>query len=150
MIKEDLSKYPLPAFLEGRCNPADFYKWLDVKGQTLLRRDKKRGKPYARNSTIAPYKEKIYAAVIKCGERDPYTGDPLAWELIGTWDTSKPHPDEYKKQFALMPTVDHTDPDVLEFEICSWMVNECKSYLTPKEFLALCKKIANHSQPAVR
>ena len=96
------------------------------------------------NATKSLYKEEIYKAVTNSGDRDPYTGDLLAWELIGTWDTSNEHPDEYKKQFALMPTMDHTDPDVFEFEICSWLVNECKSYLDPEEFYQLCKKIVNY------
>jgi hypothetical protein len=146
MIKEELSKYPLPPFLEGRCVPADFCKWLQVKSQTLLRRDRKRKKPYAFTVNQTAYKQKIYSAVLQSGECDPYTGDLLAWELIGTWDTSKHHPEDYKKQFRLMPTVDHTNPDVLEFEICSWMTNECKSYLTPDEFFAFCQKVITHHQ----
>jgi hypothetical protein len=74
-----------------------------------------------------------------------YTGDLLAWELIGTWDTSTDyHDEEYKRTFALMPTVDHTNPDVLEFEICLWLANECKSHLRPDEFIQFCQKVVNH------
>jgi len=140
MMTEELLKYPLPGFLEGRCDPAVFAKWLDAKADTLETRDKKRGKPYAMTATKSGYKEKIYRAVLNSGACDPYTGDLLAWEMIGTWDTSTDHPEEYKRRFALMPTVDHTDPDVLEFEICSWLVNECKSYLKPDEFLGVCTR----------
>ena len=111
-----------------------------------MKRDRRRGKPYARTATKATYKQKIYEAVVNSGARDPYTGDALAWELIGTWDTSQHHPEEYKKQFALMPTVDHTNPDVLEFEICSWLVNESKSYLSPEEFVGLCQRVVKHSR----
>jgi hypothetical protein len=41
-----------------------------------------------------------------------------------------------------MPTVDHIDPfaDTLELEICSWRINECKSGLTPQEFIDVCGK----------
>jgi len=52
------------------------------------------------------------------GEQDPYNGEKLQWELIGTWDSTHKQPDGYKKKFALLPTVDHIDPDMLEFEIC--------------------------------
>ena len=110
----------------------------------------RRGKPYARTATKAMYKEKIYEAVVNSGERDPYTGDLLSWEIIGTWDTSEHHPAEYKRRFALMPTVDHTNPDVLEFEICSWLVNECKSYLLPEEFVAVCKRVVSNSRKPVK
>jgi hypothetical protein len=144
VIIAELVKYPLPAFLEGRCVPSHFYSWLHAKGGTLRDADKKRGRPYARTSTDAIYREKVYAAILKCGERDPYTGDPLAWELIGTWAPSKNEPSGYKKAFRLMPTVDHTDPDVLELEICSWLVNTCKTDLNPQQFRHFCQKVVNY------
>jgi hypothetical protein len=138
------STYPLPGFLEGRCAPADYWKWLHNKADTLLKRDKKRGKAYAAGASTSLYKKKIHEAVEKCGRLDPFTGETLAWELIGTWDTSHAHDDEpgYKKRFALMPTVDHIDPDLFEFEICSWRTNDCKSDLNPSEFVFFCKRIA--------
>jgi hypothetical protein len=137
----DWPTYPLPSFLEGRCDQTVFVKWLDVKADSLLSRDKKRGKPYALNTTQAAYKREIYKAVLNSGEYDPYTGDPLAWELIGEWDTGTDQPDGYKKRFRLMPTVDHITPDALEFEICAWQVNDAKAGLNPGEFVELCKKV---------
>jgi hypothetical protein len=141
----EIIKYPLPSFLEGRLAPAVYYKWLNVKAITLLKRDRKRKKAYAVAATMPVYKSKIHNAVNAGGERDPYTGEELAWELIMTWDTSHDQPDGYKKKFALMPTVDHTNPDVLEFEICSWEINDAKCDLDPTEFVALCKKVVDHS-----
>jgi hypothetical protein len=41
-----------------------------------------------------------------------------------------------------MPTVDHIDPDILDFEICSWRSNGCKSDLDPAEFVAFCRRVA--------
>ncbi len=138
----ELAKYPLPGFLEGKCPPSVYFKWLNCKADTLLKRDKKRGKAYAATATKSVYKEKIHWAVTDHGQYDPYTGEALAWELIATWDTSHQQPDGYKKQFALMPTVDHVTPDELEFEICSWRINDCKNDLTPKEFIKLCANVA--------
>ena len=138
----ELAKYPLPAFLEGKCAPSVYFKWLNCKADTLLKRDKKRGKAYAATATKSVYKAKIHQAVANHGEYDPYTGRPLAWELIATWDTSHQQPDGYKKQFALMPTVDHVTPDELEFEICSWRINDSKNDLTPEEFVGLCGNVA--------
>jgi|WetSurMetagenome_2_1015567.scaffolds.fasta_scaffold92801_3 hypothetical protein len=138
------AKYQLPAFLEGQCTHAVYFKWLTNKADTLLKRDRKHGKPYAMDITKSMYKEKIHKAVVDSGQYDPYTGDLLKWELISTWDTSHEQPGGYKKQFSLMPTVDHIDPDMLEFEICSWQTNDCKAGLNPGEFVALCKKIANY------
>ena len=79
--------------------------------------------------TKAVYKGKIHNAVVESGERDPYTGQALDWALISKWDTSHAHPEGYKRRFALMPTVDHITPAVLEFEICSWQINVARSSL---------------------
>ncbi len=141
-------RYPLPGFLKGRCTPAVYSKWLDNKADTLLKRDKKRRKPYAAGATDSLYKQLIHKAVLENGQFDPFTGDKLAWELISQWDTSNDQPEGYKKKFALMPTVDHMDPDILEFEICSWQTNDCKNDLNPMEFVALCKRIANYRRTA--
>jgi hypothetical protein len=40
------------------------------------------------------------------------------------------------------------DPDMMEFEVCSWQTNDCKAGLNPGEFVALCKKIANYRNTA--
>jgi len=147
-IIAELIKYPLPSFLEGKCTPTVYYKWLNNKAVTLLERDRKRRKAYALTATKPIYKSKIHAAITTAGERDPYTGEPLAWELISKWDTSRNHPAGYKRKFALMPTVDHITPDVLEFEICSWQINDAKSDLDPAEFVELCKKVVQFRKSA--
>ena len=140
-IIADLAKYPLPSYLEGKCTPTVYYKWLRNKADTLLKRDKKRRRPYALAATVAVYKGKIHTAVTESGERDPYTGETLAWDLISTWDTSHDQPEGYKRRFALMPTVDHVTPDVLHFEICSLRINAAKSALSPAEFVELCQRV---------
>jgi hypothetical protein len=140
-IKKDFITYPIPDFLSGRCTHTVYIKWLNNKADTLLKRDKKRGKAYARIATKSLYKKKIHQAVFASGTIDPYTGETLAWELISKWDSHE-HPDGYKKKFYLMPTVDHVTPDVLEFEICSWKANDAKSDMSPKEFVEFCGKVA--------
>lgn len=137
------NRYPLPDFLEGICTRALYDKWLTAKAHTLFERDLKRGKPYALNASVSIYKEKIHAAVLAGGQRDPYTGEELRWDLISTWDTSHVQEEGYKKRFALMPTVDHVTPDTLDFVICSWQINDAKSDLSPEEFVALCKKVVD-------
>jgi hypothetical protein len=48
-----------------------------------------------------------------------------------------------KKDFFLLPTIDHIDPEgmALDFEIVSWIVNEGKSQMTPREYRELCSKV---------
>ena len=134
--------YPLPGFLSGVVTERAYNRWLHRKAQWIFHRDQKRGKPYTAKSTRALYKALIHLAIVDGGECDPYTGEKLAWELIGTWDTSREQPEGYEEKFARLPTVDHKDPNVLDFEIVSWRVNTCKNYLTPEKFIALCRLVA--------
>ena len=70
-IVAELVKYPLPSFLEGKCTPSAYFKWLHAKADGVLTRDKKRRKAYALNATKAVYKEKIHKAVTDGGQYDP-------------------------------------------------------------------------------
>jgi hypothetical protein len=142
--RKELAVYPLPFFLKGKLGHSVYVKWLNNKADTLIKRDKKRGKPYAAAITASVYKNKIHEAVLNGGERDPYTGEALAWELISTWDTNKLQPDGYKRKFSMMPTVDHVTEDYLQFEICSWRTNDAKAYLRPEEFVEYCGKVVKY------
>jgi hypothetical protein len=144
-------KYPLPAFLKDMISPSEYSKWLNCKADTLHKLDLKRKKPWAGKCSKAVYKEEIHKAVLFAGTKDPYTGDTLRWDLIGKWDNKKEAlyrleqvRGVFNREFFLLPTVDHSDPynDVLEFEICSWIVNSSKTLMNPDEFVGFCKKIA--------
>jgi hypothetical protein len=137
--------FPLPAYLIGTITAAAYNIWVRVKAWGLLKRDKKRKLPVALKSSVVLYKETMNNAVEAGGLLDPYTGDRLAWEQISTWDPKKAKNNpEYEKQFYFMPTIDHIDPygDALAFEICSWQVNACKSFLNPEQFIDMCNKVA--------
>lgn len=139
--------YFLPAYLTGICIEAVYRKWLDLHAANLFRRDRKQQRPYALTSSKGAYKKLIHATVQAGGLSDPYTGEIMNWGRIGTWCSialSGTHPnDVYNKEYRLLPTVDHVDPwaDVLEFEICSWRINNCKAGLTPDEFIEVCRKV---------
>ena len=141
----DAAKYFLPDFLVGRIPLVDYRKWLFGRGEQLFLKDRKRQKPCAIGRNSAFYSALIHAAVNRSGQTDPFTGQPLAWELVGTWDSSSSavHDPAVMKKFALLPSVDHIDPsaDTLQFEICSFEINKCKSSLNPAEFVAQCRRI---------
>ena len=77
--------------------------------------------------------------------RDYYTGEMLNWKLISQYrnDASKNGKRQYKKGFALLPTVDHVGDGMgpANFVICSWRTNDAKSDLTCAEFEELCRKV---------
>jgi hypothetical protein len=139
-------KYRLPSFLSGICTQQSYSKWLRNRADKIIKRDRNRNKSYVVNMSIRDYAEKIHAAVLSGGQFDPYSGEKMDWKLICKWDTSKNQPDGYKKEFAMMPTVDHVHADILEFEICSWKTNTAKADLEPDVFIALCKKIAKYKK----
>jgi hypothetical protein len=103
--------FPLPALLTGLMSPAEYNELVRVKAWALLKRDRKRKLPLALTNSIASYKAMVNSAIAAGGPFDPYTGERLRWDQIGTWDPKKAKNDhEYEKLFYLMPTIDHVDP----------------------------------------
>lgn len=139
--------YELPPFLNENLSRSLYVRWLTHKAQAHIRRDRKR---YETDATPAIYKKMIHEAVVRCGGRDEYTGEPLQWELISKYDNKKSRKGgaAYKREFANLPTVDHdsSDPNQLTFKICAWCTNSVKSDLTLPELLNLCEKILMHSK----
>jgi hypothetical protein len=139
-------KYPLPDCLMDKCDHAKYKRWLHRKAQAHVNRDRKRnGKA---SCTIAGYKAAIHDAVLAGGDRDFYTGEPLDWSLISTFENSaaKAGKSPYKKGFWMLPTVDHTFDEAgkQKFVICSWKLNDAKSDLSLEEFYDLCESVLRH------
>ena len=86
----------------------------------------------------------IHDAVVASGGVDAYTGHPLRWDLISTYDNEKSKAGKraYKQGLGDLPSVDHVADGVeaLDFRICAWRTNDAKSDLTYEEFLKLSKK----------
>jgi hypothetical protein len=150
-IKPGPYKYPLPSFLKGVCTQKKYLKWLNHHSGSLRARDVQQSRPYVSQCTFGVYKQKIHDAVCSNGQYDPFTGDTLRWDQLGMYNTDKKKVSLFfsqvyslnEKELYLLPTVDHIDPNSneLEFEICSWRINTCKSLFTPEEFVALCKQV---------
>ena len=138
-------KFPVPPAFADQCSQDDYNKMLTERSRKLCKRDKKKKMPFAASASPAIYRAKIHEAFSNAGLNDPYTGDKIGYNLIGKWDSKLAEEGklEYKKQFATLPSVDHKDPNasVLEFEICTWQTNECKSSFNPSQFIAYCSKV---------
>ena len=119
-----------------------FSKWVMKKGYSLYQRDRKRAKVEFKY-TYTDYHSKICDAIqnIPNAGEDCYTGEKLAWDLIGQYDNSKAKQGgkKYKRKFALMPTLDHINAEAKpEFVICSWRMNDAKNDLSEFAFTKLC------------
>ena len=112
-----------------------------------MTRDKKRGNLVCSTDS---YRRAIHAAVATGGDRDAFTGEPLHWDLIRTYDNtdSKAGRREYKKRFALLPTVDHLDDGLSHprFAICGWRTNDCKGDLSIDELADFCRVFLSYQK----
>jgi hypothetical protein len=142
--------YALPDCIREKCGQVAYSRWLHRKAMAHVKRDRKRGML----CTVSGYKERIHRAVCASGHIDFYTGEPLDWSLISTFDnqSAKDGGTEYKKKFALLPTIDHAvdSEGRPNFVICSWRVNDAKSDLTLKEFFSLCESVLAYRDGAAR
>jgi hypothetical protein len=142
-----MRKYEIPDFLVGVLTQSEYEKWLFRKATAHYNRDKKRGN---KNISNESYKTAIHKAVISSIGIDAYTGEKLNWKLISKYDNneSETFGRQYKKQFALLPTVDHVDDGLGKpnFKICSWRVNDAKNDLNYDEFVILCQKVIDYSK----
>jgi hypothetical protein len=135
-------KYALPHFLAGRCTQAVYERWLYAKAQAHVTRDRKRGNTAA---TGESYRIAIHAAVVASNGNDCYTGEPLAWERISTYNNeeSGTRRRAYKRELSLLPTVDHVGDGLAspDFRICAWRTNDCKNDLSAEELLDFCRRV---------
>src|SRR6185436_10738198 len=140
-------KYVLPPFLNGRCSRAAYLRWLDRKAVAHVKRDRKRGNMTAIREA---YMRAIHVAVLASDGLDGYTGAPLAWESISTYDNeaSRNGRRAYKRSLADLPTVDHVGDGTgpAEFVICGWRTNDCKSDLSLDELIAFCRAVILHQE----
>lgn len=140
-------KYQLPEFLTERVHQNAYDRWLQRKAEAHVKRDRKRGNAAATNEE---YKLAIHQAVTNSEGRDFYTGEPLDWSLISTYENgqSKEGRRVYKATFALLPTVDHVGDGLgpADFKVCGWRTNDAKNDMSLPEFVALCRKVVGHAR----
>ncbi|WP_249936341.1 hypothetical protein [Janthinobacterium lividum] len=138
-------KYALPTFLVGVVEPTAYQRWLVHKAQAHVKRDRKRGNATAIDEA---YRIAIHAAVGASSGCDAYSGEPLNWTLLDTYDNadSAEGGRTYKHDFALLPTVDHVGDGLgpADFKICGWRVNDAKHDLDVPAFLPVCRAVLEH------
>jgi len=138
-------KYRLPPFMPDSVTQTVYERWLRRKAQAHVKRDRRRGNDSAIGET---YRAAIHVAVENSSSHDAYTGQVLDWSLISKYnnDDSKERGREYKKEFALLPTIDHVGDGTgpADFKICGWRTNDAKHDLELNEFLRVCRSVLEH------
>lgn len=145
-----MRKYQIPLFLIDVVSQQNYEKWLHRKAVAHAKRDRRKGNTTATNEE---YKIAIHKAVHESDAKDAYTNETLNWSLLSKYDNkeSKKRGREYKKEFALLPSVDHVGDGIgpAYFKICSWRTNDAKNDLPYNEFVELCKKVINAANKAI-
>ena len=139
-------QYSLPVWLEGVRSDETYRRWLYAKAAAHSNRDKKRGNP---TCTAEAYRTAIHEAVVASNGQDSYTGRPLRWDLISTYDNelSRTGKRAYKASLADMPSLDHVGDGLgaADFKICSWRINDAKNDQSYEEFVELCRWVIQHA-----
>ena len=125
-----MRKYQLTNKLASLVDQETYERWLHRKALAHVRRDRNRGNTSATNEL---YKIAIHKAVCESDGKDCYTNEDLDWSLLSKYNNeqSKKHGRHYKKQFALLPSIDHVGDGTGEadFKICAWRTNDAKNDL---------------------
>jgi len=121
-------------------------KWLRGRARAHGKRDDGRGHAEV---TVKSYMRLIHEAVTASNGRDYYTGQPLDWNLIGTYSNteSKQGRHAYKRKFDRMPSVDHEEAGAVSatFRICGWSTNDSKHAMSTTEFLDLARALLEYA-----
>ena len=137
----------MPRFLSAIVEQPSYERWLHRKAAALVRRDRGRGNETATNEE---YKIAIHAAVCESNGKDAYTNEDLDWSLLSKYNNeqSKVHGRVYKRQFALLPSVDHVGDEKgsADFKICAWRTNDAKNDLPYEEFVELCRRVVQSAR----
>src|SRR5690348_6148658 len=137
-------KHSLPPQIKEATSQEAYSRWLHRRAVAHVKRDRARG----HTCTVSAYKDAIHQAVIQSKGRDSYTGEPLNWNLISTYnnEASRSGVYRYKATLALLPTVDHIEASskAASFNICAWRTNDAKNDLSHADFVALCKRVLEH------
>ncbi|MDD5675966.1 MAG: hypothetical protein PHC61_17480 [Chitinivibrionales bacterium] len=148
-------KYVLPKYLESIFTQKNYSALVEQKAGSLRDEDRRRKLPCFFRYAKRDYALAIHTAFQNCDGKDPFTGESLRWDLLHKYFKTKIQKLMLLKtplgatvrERALLPSIDHKDPQalVLDFEICSLRVNSSKSYMTPAEYIALCKMVVANS-----
>jgi hypothetical protein len=95
---------PAPEWMPAHCRLI-YPSWVQRKAVTPCTRDQKRGG----TGNVQQYRLAIHDAVLASEARDHWTGEPLDWQLISTYDNNETaaRKGAHKKQYAMLPTIDH-------------------------------------------
>ena len=141
-----MATYFAPQWMKNRgISDAEYRAWLTSQTDAIWERELKKKKSGCPTPTIL--KGKLDSAVHRSNGHDPYSGMKLNVDRIrADWfDTAKDIEGtrHHRTLRRAMVSFDHVKGmGKSEYELCSRETNSAKAYLSPKQFIELCRKVA--------
>lgn len=142
--------YIAPHFLEQRgITDREYALWLDKQSEAIWRRERKAGKTAF--PSRASLKAELHRVLLAGNGRDQYTGSKIYWKhLRADWVDGNAGVTNYRHLMTLrrcMPTFDHVrGMGHRRYALCRRMTNHAKSFMSPAQFVALCREVVRHHE----
>jgi hypothetical protein len=140
-----VNEYLCPDWLKLRkVTDGEYASWLDRQANSILKREARKGKRSF--PARAELKQALHSAAKKSNGSDPYSGAKFCVKhLRGGWCDEQKHLKGNRHHLTLrrnQPSFDHVKGlGQKQFELCTRETNFAKSFMSPKQFLDLCRRV---------
>lgn len=149
-----VNTYPCPDWLRCRkISDGEYGIWLEKQTRQVWNREAQKQK-HACASRQA-LKLVLHQAASESTGYDPYSGTRFfVKHMRRGWVDSQAHLNgnrHYRTLRRAMPTFDHVNGlGKCAYELCTWETNSAKSFMSPTQFVDLCRRVAGHRGPTDR
>ncbi|MDB5679131.1 hypothetical protein [Sphingomonas bacterium] len=143
-----MTSYPCPEWLKRRrITDEEYGRWLDHQTSKVWMREKKHCKTAC--TTPGELKQVLHVAAHASNGRDPYSGARFfVKHLRAGWSDAQAHLNGNRHYLTLrrcMPSFDHVKGlGHKAYELCTRETNAAKSYMSPTQFVDLCRRVVHH------
>lgn len=140
--------YPCPEWLTRRTiTDAEYVRWLERQTASIWAREKRAGK--TAHMERADLKQALHRAASESDGRDPYSGARFfVKHMRSGWTDGQAHLNgsrHYRTLRRCMPSFDHVrGVGKKDYELCTRETNSAKSYMSPAQFIDLCRRVVRH------
>lgn len=140
--------YSCPDWLRQRkISDCEYGKWLERQTRQIWNREAQKGKHACASREVL--KLVLHRAASASTGYDPYSGARFFVKHMRTgWVDRQAHLNgsrHYRTLRRAMPTFDHVNGlGKCAYELCTWETNSAKSFMSPMQFVDLCRRVTAH------
>jgi hypothetical protein len=149
-----MNSYPCPAWLKCRgITDSEYARWLEKQTKGVWTRELSRD--VKAHSNRADLKQALHRAAHESDGHDPYSGVRFdVKHFRAGWTDGQAHLRGNRHHRTLrrnMPSFDHVKGLARPiYQLCTRETNSAKSYMSPKQFVDLCRRVARHRGPGLQ